>query len=167
MKTFYLISLIFLLNILLFTSCASLDRSEEGKRAKANIVFEYGPITQNPKHYTNIKTKPDWMKSPCVRFYDVTITNSDTIGYTILELKCIITYFKDGTYPWIIHYDHKKAYRIYITNHIEPYDSLVIKDRWVGFSEANCNLPAKLVDKYKLLGVNGKIYNIKDRYSIE
>lgn len=167
MKTFYLISVILLLNIFLFTSCASLGGPEEGKVAKANIIFEYGPTTQRPKHDPNIKTKPDWMKSPCVRFYDVTITNSDDIGYTILELKSIITYFKDGTYPWIINYDHKKAYRIYITNYIEPYDSVVIKDRWIWFSESNCNLLAKLVDKYKLLGANGKIYIIKDRYSIE
>ncbi len=36
---------------------------------------------------------------------------------------------------------------------------------WV--SAFNCNFPAKLVDKYKLLGDNGKIYIIKDKYSIE
>jgi hypothetical protein len=35
MKIFYLISIVFLLNILLFTLCASLDRHEEGKREKA------------------------------------------------------------------------------------------------------------------------------------
>jgi hypothetical protein len=167
MKTFYLISILFLLDILVFTSCASLGGPEEGKGTKANIIFECGPTTQRPKHYPYIKTKPDWMKSPCVRFYDVTITNSDDIGYTILELKSIITYYKDGTSPFIFTYDQKKAQRIYITNYIEPYDSLVIKDRWVGFSAFNCNFPAKLVDKYKLLGDNGKIYIIKDKYSIE